>query len=432
MNTNAREVALEVLTACRKADAWADGALKSALNRAGLESRDAALAAALAYGVIQNRLLLDFRIEAYCKNGLRSLEPVILDILRIGAYQILMMDRVPPSAAVNQAVEMAKFHRRAKAAGLVNAILRNLCREKDALPPVEDLSIRYSHPRWLVDAYVQLLGREEAEQVLAENNRPVPMSIQRNPLSVSREELEAELPSAVPHPWLPDCYSLRGVGDLERLRAFQQGHFFVQDAAAKLVSLASGCRSGDRVIDVCAAPGGKSFAMAIAMNNEGEILSCDIHANKLRQVEQGAARLGIACIRTLRADGRIRREELVGTADVVVCDVPCSGLGIIRKKPDIRYKRPEDLAGLPAIQGAILSNAACYVKPGGTLIYSTCTIRPEENESVVEAFLRGAPHFVREPFSLPGAVGETAGDITLWPQRHQTDGFYICKLRKQA
>ena len=432
MSGNAREVALEVLTACRKADAWADGALKSALGRAGLDSRDAALAAALTYGVVQNRMLLDFRIGAYCKNGLRGLEPVVLDILRIGACQILLMDKIPTSAAVNQAVEMAKAHHRPRAAGLVNAILRNLSRERDALPPVEDLSIRYSHPNWLVDAYIELLGREEAEQALAENNRPVPMSIQRNPLRCSREELEAELPSAVPHPWLPDCYSLRGAGDLERLPAFQAGHFFVQDAAARLVSLVSGCRGGDTVIDVCAAPGGKSFAIAVAMENRGEILSCDIHANKLRQVEQGAERLGVTCIRTCQADGRNFRAELAESADIVVCDVPCSGLGIIRKKPDIRYKRPEDLAGLPAIQGAILANASRYVKPGGTLIYSTCTILPQENSQVIEAFLQQTPAFKKAPFTLPGPVGETAGEITLWPQRHQTDGFYICKLRKQA
>ena len=199
MSTNAREVALEVLTACRKADAWADGALKSALSRAGLDSRDAAFAARLTYGVVQNRMLLDFRIGKYCKTGIRDLEPVILDILRIGACQILLMDRVPPSAAVNQAVEMAKGHHRTRAAGLVNAILRNLIREKDTLPPVTDLSIQYSHPQWLVDTYITLLGREEAERTLAENNRPVPMTIQRNPLRVSRDDLEAELPAAQPH-----------------------------------------------------------------------------------------------------------------------------------------------------------------------------------------------------------------------------------------
>ena len=432
MTANAREVALEVLTACRKADAWADGALKSTLGRAKLDSRDAALATALTYGVIQNRMLLDFRIGKYCKNGADSLEPVILDILRIGACQILLMDKIPHSAAVNQAVEMAKGHHRARAAGLVNAVLRNLSRDKDSLELPADLSIRYSHPEWLVDRYIALLGREEAEQTLAENNRVAPVSIQRNPLRCTPEELERELPEARAHPWLPDCYTISGSGDLQYLPAFRRGCFFVQDAAAKLACLAAGCKSGDMVIDVCAAPGGKSFAMAAAMGDEGEILACDIHPGKLRQVEQGAARLGITCVRTLRADGRVFLPELAERADVVICDVPCSGLGIIRKKPDIRYKDPDDLAGLPAVQLAILQNASHYVKPGGVLIYSTCTILPEENGQVTSAFLHQNSCFERETFALPDPIGEITGEITLWPQRHQTDGFYICRLRKRV
>ena len=425
-----REVALEVLTACRKADAWVDGALKSTLARTKLDRRDAALASRLTYTVVQNRMLLDFRISKYCRNGLRGLEPVVLDILRIGACQILLMDKIPYRAAVNQAVEMTKAHHRVRASGLVNAILRNLIRERDILPPIADLSVRYSHPKWLIDTYISLLGQEEAELVLSANNAPVPTTIQRNPLLVSREELERELPTAQPHPWLPDCYSLSGAGNLEAMPAFQAGHFFVQDAAAKLVSLISACQRGDHVIDVCAAPGGKSFAMAMAMANEGEILSCDIHGNKLRQVAQGASRLGISCIRTLQADGRTFRPKLAESADVVLCDVPCSGLGIIRKKPDIRYKNPMDLSGLPDIQSAILANAAHYVKPGGTLIYSTCTILPQENEHIVQAFLRTNLQFQKESFSLPDPVGKTEGEVTLWPQRHQTDGFYICKMRK--
>ena len=425
-----REVALEVLTACRKADAWVDGALKSTLARTKLDRRDAALASRLTYTVVQNRMLLDFRISKYCRNGLRGLEPVVLDILRIGACQILLMDKIPYRAAVNQAVEMTKAHHRVRASGLVNAILRNLIRERDILPPIADLSVRYSHPKWLIDTYISLLGQEEAELVLSANNAPVPTTIQRNPLLVSREELERELPTAQPHPWLPDCYSLSGAGNLEAMPAFQAGHFFVQDAAAKLVSLISACQRGDHVIDVCAAPGGKSFAMAMALANEGEILSCDIHGNKLRQGAQGASRLGISCIRTLQTDGRTFRPELAESADVVLCDVPCSGLGIIRKKPDIRYKNPMDLSGLPDIQSAILANAAHYVKPGGTLIYSTCTILPQENEHIVQAFLRTNLQFQKESFSLPDPVGKTEGEVTLWPQRHQTDGFYICKMRK--
>ena len=188
---------------------------------------------------------------------------------------------------------------------------------------------------------------------------------------------------------------------------------------------------GDVVFDMCAAPGGKSFAMAMEMGNRGDILSCDIHPHKLKLIENGAARLGITIVRTALADGRERHAAWVEQADVVLADVPCSGLGIIRKKPDIRWKDPAALAALPAIQRAILGNAAAYVRPGGVLVYSTCTVLPEENGGVVTDFLSGHPEFVKEDFNLPG-IGSCSGDATLWPQRTRTDGFYICRMRRRA
>ena len=426
MKADARETALEVLTACRRAEAWADGALRSAIRRNGLSQRDAALASRLTYGILQNRALLDYYLEPFQKG--QDWEPVIWDILRIGACQILLMDRVPPSAAVNCAVEMAKNHHRARAAGMVNAVLRGLSRERRR--PPEDLATRYSHPQWLVDRYVTLLGREEAERCLAANNAPAPTTIQRNPLLATEEQLLEELGavSVTPHPWLEGCYEISGTGNLEELEPFCLGHFQIQDAASALVARAADCRPGQTVIDVCAAPGGKSFSAAMRMQNRGRILSFDLHPGKLRQIQQGAERLGITCIEAGQADGREPIPALTGAADAVLCDVPCSGLGIIRKKPDIRYKDPKALEGLPAVQGAILSNAAGYVRPGGVLVYSTCTILPEENEQVVRNFLQLRPDFQMEPFSLP--FGGTAGEITLWPHRHQTDGFYLCKLRR--
>ena len=426
---NARETALEVLTSCRKAEAWADGALQPAIRRAGLDSRDAALAARITYSVLQNRALLDYFLEPLCKS--KDLEPVIRDILRIGAVQILWMDRIPPSAAVNASVELAKAHGRSRAAGMVNAVLRRLDREKDSLILPRDLSIRYSHPRWLVERYQELLG-EETESALAANNQPIPTTIQHNPLRCSRRELEDRLSvlSLQPHPWLDGCYTISGTGSLEELPAFQAGDFLVQDAAAALAVRAAGCRPGDTVVDVCAAPGGKSFSAAIAMENRGRVLSFDLHAGKLTQIQKGAQRLGISSIESAQADSRFPIEKLAGAADVVLCDVPCSGLGIIRKKPDIRYKDPAPLRNLPAVQLAILRSAASYVKPGGILLYSTCTILPEENRQVVDRFLADHPAFGRESVCFPEPVGEQPGEITLWPHRHQTDGFYLCKLRK--
>jgi len=203
----------------------------------------------------------------------------------------------------------------------------------------------------------------------------------------------------------------------------------VQDAAARCATLAAEIKPGMRVLDVCAAPGGKSFSAAFAMQNSGQIVACDLHENKLKRIREGAERLGVTCIETAAADGRVFRPAWEGAFDAVLCDVPCSGLGIIRKKPDIRYKDPSALAALPPIQRAILANAARYVRPGGVLLYSTCTILPEENEGVTDAFLTEQDRFTYEPFTLP--IGPTDGRVTLWPQRHGTDGFYLAKLRRK-
>ena len=433
-----REAALTALTACRRLDAWSDGSLKAACRE--LDRREAALAARLTYGVLQNRALLDHYLDACCTQRFESLEPFIRDVLRLGAYQILFMDRVPDSAAVDESVELVKRKKHQRASGMVNAVLRRLSREKDALPEIpagdraQYLSLRYSHPEWLVRRLIELLGEEEAEGYLRLDNKAVPTTIQRNPLRCTAVELEESLRDAgaeiKPHPWMPECWLLSGGGSLEAMPAFQQGWFQVQDAAARAAVLASGVEPGARVLDVCAAPGGKSFAAAMIMEDRGEIAACDIHRHKLALIEKGAERLGLTCIHAELADGRQCREEWLEGFDAVLCVVPCSGLGIIRKKPDIRYKDPAQLAGLPRVQRAILENACRYVRPGGILLYATCTVLPEENGAVTADFLSNRPEFHLEPFRLPGLEGENDGSLTLWPQRHGTDGFYICRMRR--
>ena len=436
-----RKAALRVLVNCRTNGAWADAALNVQIRRDGLSGADAALCSRIVYGVLQNQLLLDHYISAYCSQKLDHLQPPLLDILRIGAYQILFLDKIPDSAAVNESVELAKIFKRGQAAGLVNAVLRKISKNKDNLPeipgqnPERTLSIRYSHPRWLVKRLLPILGVEETEKFLAANNDVAPMTVQVNPLKTSAEKLTAELTEAgvtvKPHVWVPDCLELSGTGDLTALRAFRDGDFMVQDPAARLVSLIADVKPGQRVLDVCAAPGGKSFSAAFAMGNQGSIQSCDLHENKLKRVRESAERLGITCIEAAPADGRIFKPEWENAFDVVLVDAPCSGLGIIRKKPDTRYKKADELFSLPVIQTAILENAARYVAPGGTLVYSTCTILPEENEQVSDAFLAEHPEFSRESFTLPEPVGKTDGRLTLWPQRHDTDGFYICRMTRK-
>ena len=431
--------ALRVLTACRVNGAWADAALAAELKREDLSAADAALASRIVYGVLQNRMLLDRYLSEYCAQRLDHLQQPLPDILRIGAYQILFLDKVPASAAVNESVELAKESKRGAAAGLVNAVLRKLSQNKNRLPALpedtaERLSLETSHPKWLTERMIALLGAADAEAFLRQSNALAPITAQVNPLKMTSEALLRELAGvgveASMHRWVPDCVELSGVGDLTTLPAFYRGELVVQDAAARLVSLVAGIRPGMRVLDVCAAPGGKAFSAAFAMRDEGEVVACDLHEKKLRRIRDGAARLGLGCIQTLSADGRVFRPEWADAFDAVLCDVPCSGLGVIRKKPDIRYKEPDTLAELPDIQRAILENSARYVRPGGVLIYSTCTVFPEENEGVTDAFLEGNGSFSYETFDLP--VGSVPGHITLWPQTHGTDGFYISKLRRNT
>ena len=436
-----RDAALEALLQMERRGAWSDGSLKRITAQAGLDGRDAALCTHLTYGVVQNRTLLDFYIDGWCSQRAARLETVVACALRLGIYQILFMDKVPDRAAVHETVEMVKRHGKSRAAGMVNAVLRKCAASKNALPPLpykgaaERLTVQYSHPKWLVERLIALVGEQETEEFLRLDNEPVPTVIQTNTLKTTPDALAKELRASgvqvQAHPWLTGCFEVTGTGDMARLPAFAEGRCTVQDAAARLTAMVTGARKGDRVLDVCAAPGGKSFAMAMQMEDQGEIRSCDIHPHKLKLIESGAARLGITSVRTALADGRERHAAWTGQADVVLADVPCSGLGIIRKKPDIRWKDPAPLAQLPPIQAAILDNAAGYVRPGGVLVYSTCTVLPEENGGVTEAFLRAHPEFTKEEFTLPG-VGTWGGDVTLWPQRHGTDGFYNCRMRRRG
>ena len=436
----ARIIALDLLAACRRDRSWSDGYLKAAIRKNGLDSRDAALTTRLGYGVLQNAGLLDFYIGCYCSQQPGHLEPVVLDVLRLGAYQILFMDRVPDSAAVSESVELVKRSGKERAAGMVNAVLRKISANREHLPEIpgrnraEYLSVRYSHPLWLVQRCLTLLGEEEAEAFLRCNNEAVATAIQWNPLRGTEEALQKALREAgvqiCSHPWLSGCYEISKTGDLTQLDAFRNGLFLVQDAAARLTALAADVRPGMTVLDLCAAPGGKSFALAMAMQNRGTIRSFDLHKSKIRLIQESAARLGITCIQAQSADGKVFQPELEKTADVVLCDVPCSGLGIIRKKPDIRYHEPS--AELPALQRAILAQQAEYVRPGGVLLYSTCTILRRENEAVAEDFLRTHPDFVPENAPWPEGSGIAPGAmVTLLPGQHETDGFFICKFRRK-
>ena len=282
-----------------------------------------------------------------------------------------------------------------------------------------------------------LLPEEEVEALLKWDNGEPPVTVQVNTCRATASQviasLEEEGVTVQRHPWLPDCLILSATGDVAERTAWKEGHIYAQDPAAKLAVLAAGLTPGQKVLDACAAPGGKSFAAAIVMGDEGSITSCDLHAHKKGLIEASASRLGLTSITAQVADGKKFKKNWAEAFDTVIADVPCSGLGVIRKKPEIRYKTLEEIGGLPQIQKDILDNVANYVRPGGVLLYSTCTLRKEENEEVAQAFLAAHPQFKLEGFTLPGPIGEVAeGQCTLWPQRVETDGFFIAKFRREG
>lgn len=436
----AREVAMLTLAACERQGAWSDGHLKRMLREQQLDSRDAALATRLCFGVLQNRLLIDWHLSSFCNFPLNKLDLKVLCSLRVAVYQLMFMDKIPSSAAVNEAVNLTKKHcRNPRAAGMVNGILRAMLRREILAEPsgkdcIENLSIQYSHPRWLVAEFVSTLGFEGAKALLSADNEQPPITAQVNLTKATVNEtielLASEGVTAQSHTWLENCLILRDTGNLERLQAFQKGLFYVQDCAARLAVTAARITPGQRVLDCCAAPGGKSFAAAIDMENRGEVVSCDIHPHKIKLLEAGCERLGLSVIHPQQQSATERNEKWIEAFDTVITDVPCSGLGIIRKKPDIRYKEPEPLKNLPKIQRAIVENCSAYVKPGGVLIYATCTLLRRENEEIVLDFLANHSEFEPEPLGIKLSGGEESM-LTFWPHIHATDGFFVAKLRKK-
>lgn len=438
----AREAAACVLFAIREEDAW--GALALRKYAAGLSARDAALATALTGGVLQNRSMCDFYLAHFSKIRLKKLQPRILDILRLAVYQMVWLDRIPNAAAVNESVKLARSlcHADRKTCGYINGVLRAIARNTDRLPQpdcetkAEFYSLRYSHPQWLVELYLEQFGVKQTRLLLEADNQPAPTVLRVNTLRADMEQVQAELCeqgiAVQAHAAIPNCLTVSGTGNIEKLPAFAEGRVTVQDGASQMSIYALDPKPDSMVLDCCAAPGGKSFFAAERMNNTGIVISCDIYDHKLKKIQEGAARLGLTNIRTMLQDASVFRPEWEGKFDYVLCDVPCSGMGIIRKKPEIRYKAEEPLRSLPEIQLTILHNASRYVKDGGTLVYSTCTLLCRENEKNADSFLQTHLCFKKIGFSLPVCENPVDGYITLLPHVHNTDGFFVAKFCKMA
>ncbi|MDR0445809.1 MAG: 16S rRNA (cytosine(967)-C(5))-methyltransferase RsmB [Oscillospiraceae bacterium] len=404
--------------------------LRDAVDRRLLpltDARERALAKQIIYGVARNTALCDYYIAAASSSPLSRLEPPALDILRAAVYQLAFLDKIPPSAAVNEAVSAARRRLNPRAAGFINAVLRRLADgglpEINAETEPERLSILYSHPLWLVRELISRLGEADAALELRANNSEPAVFARVNTLKITAAELQRELREygiGARRAIIPDTLELRGAGDITALPAFRAGKFFVQDPSSTRAALALNAQPGDTVIDACAAPGGKSFALALAMRGRGRIISCDT-PGRIDLIESGARRLGIDIIEARAADAAIPDASLFELADAVLADVPCSGFGVIRKKPEIRFKTEADTARLPELQLGILSNCASYVKRGGTLVYSTCTFPRRENEDVAAEFLRRR-----------GAEFELQSEASLYAHRDGGDGFYYAVFKRRG
>ena len=437
---NAREAALLTLERCGKDGAWASAVIDGIVKKEKLERRDAALASALAFGVLQNRDYYDFLISRFCTTPAEKLEKKVLNILRLGVCQLEALDRIPPRAAVNETVALCAGAGVSRAAPLVNAVLRRVAENREKLSDIPGkgtaayLATRFSHPLWLAERFVTQKGYDFTEALFAADNAPAPLDIQINTLRAERESYahaleERSIPYIIP-PFSNSCLSLAG-GSVGELPGFWEGLFYVQDRAARTAVDIAGLERGTRVLDACASPGGKSFAAAMNMGGQGEIVACDLREKKLVPIRETAERLGIEIIRTEERDAREFNGAWEDAFDAVIADVPCSGLGVIRKKPEIRRKREEELTALPTIQRAILSNLARYVRPGGILLYCTCTILREENEAVVEDFLSAHAEFAPCDFKIGERYSEN-GCYTFWPHLDGTDGFFVSKLKRKT
>ncbi len=434
---SARQVAFEILIKIYRDSAYSNLAIDSKLNACKMDTKDKALATAIVYGVLERSITLDYIISLYLKQPIKKIKPEVLVILRIGAYQLLFMDKIPDSAAINESVNLAKKNNCAFASGFINAVLRTVLRGGVQFPIYEKdklfyYSIKYSCPIDIVKLWINSYGENTALQIMESSIYTAPTVIRVNTLKTSTNELmcllnnqgiEAKVCNEV-----EDAIILKKAGSIENIKAYKDGLFHVQDTASQLCCKALGAKDGDVVFDLCAAPGGKSFTVAQHMNNKGSLYSFDLYPERVKLISNGAERLGISNIKVHTLDAS-EFNESIGVADKVLCDVPCSGLGIIRRKPEIKYKNLEDIDNLPNIQYDILRIASRYVKKGGILLYSTCSLNLNENDRVCDRFLEENKQFrVARPLKNVKSYNDESNYLTLMPHINNSDGFFIAKF----
>ncbi|MBO4853077.1 MAG: 16S rRNA (cytosine(967)-C(5))-methyltransferase RsmB [Schwartzia sp.] len=439
----ARETAMKVLYAVHENGAYANVALVEAFREARLDDLERRFATELVYGAVKAGDTLDWIIRQYTKRPLRKMAPYVRAVLRLGVFQLFFLDKIPPSAVCNESTELMKKYGHIGTARFVNAILRTATREPEKARIVEGkdkaayLSLAMQHPVWLIRRWLRAFGREETERLCAFDNAPAVLSLRTNLLRTTREALMERLreegAEVRPSEWTPEGVLCTGHGALDASQALRDGLFQVQDESSMQVAHVVAPKPGEFVLDMCSAPGGKTTHLAEMMGNKGRIVALDIYDTKLARVEENAKRLGISIIETKCLDAREAGHIFAGKADRVLLDAPCSGLGVLRRRPDARWRKSEEeIAHLPELQRELLESAACAVRPGGVVVYSTCTIEPAENEEMVRVFLASHEEFVQETAGEYLPLRPSKDDmVQFYPQRHGIDGFFIARFRRK-
>jgi len=428
---NARFLAVELLDRTFKNNGYSNIQLGAGLEKSNLDERDKRLCSMLYYGVIERKITLDYIISQLSSRNINKIDLTVLNILRIGIYQLLYADSIPDNASVNESVSLTKSFGKTSASGFVNAVLRNFIRKNKIYAVPMDIrissSVKYSAPVDLIDSLVSDYGIEKMDILLSDALNAPPVTIRVNTLKEEAvkavQNLDCEKSGII-----PDCYNLKS-GNLTVLPEFKNGYFHVQDLSSQLCCMALNPDENDRVLDLCSAPGGKAFTIAQLMNNKGEIYAFDLHEKRVNLIRKGAERLGILNIRAMTGDACVFNPDLPEFTKIL-CDVPCSGIGVIRRKPEIKYKNFDEFQRLPDIQYKILENALNYLESGGELVYSTCTLHKAENDDIIDRLIENHSDIEGVPFLEN--LGEPFGNYkaTVFPDYFGSDGFFISKIRK--
>lgn len=435
---DARLTAVKLLLKMESSASYSNILLDSALSEQGLSEREKAFAAALFYGVTERRLTLDYIIEQNSRIPFRKLEKEAVAVLRAGFYQLLYMPSVPESAAVNESVKLCRKLKAFGAEGFVNGMLRSFIRNGkqisfEGLDEVKTLSLKYSCPEWIAAKWLREYGEENAIKAMEASLGAPPLYARVNSTKVTDDELvnllKKEGVKAERNPRLNGCIRLEKAGEIEQLDAFKAGLFHIQDVSSQLCCLTLRPIVNETVIDICAAPGGKTFTLAELMGNNGRVLSLDLYDGRVNLIAEGAKRLGLRIVEA-KQNNAVKFSEELPQADRVLCDVPCSGLGVIRRKPEIKYKSEEEFEELPRLQRAILEVSSRYVREGGTLVYSTCTLSRAENDEVARDFAENHPEFSPIVQTIPYEGAENNSMRTFFPEKDGGDGFFTAAFRR--